>query len=64
MSREIDEVDELIDIVLEASRLEKLSGMPRYIAFSVPDKRYFITDKMPMMGEWYTTDAIKHGGKI
>ncbi len=34
---------------------------PQYVVWSVPDDDWIIQDKMPMGGEWYTSDGIRHG---
>ena len=48
--------------IREAIRYEKLIGKPCYVTYSVPMECYLITPKMPLMGEWYSTDGLQHGG--
>ncbi len=40
---------------------ETTTGCPHYVFWSVPDARWEITAKMPMLVEWYTPDGIRHG---
>ena len=45
--------------IAEAAAFEAATGKPMYIVKS--DCGYIILDRMPMMGEWYTSDGIRHG---
>lgn len=34
---------------------------PQYVVWCVPDDDWVIQSAMPMLGEWYTSDGIRHG---
>ena len=45
-----------------AQRIERETGRPRYLVRNVPNGGLFvIQERMPMMGEWFTSDGIRHG---
>lgn len=35
--------------------------VPYYVVRSQIDDAYIVTARMPLMGEWWTSDGIKHG---
>ena len=42
-----------------ARKREAETGKPQYLVRQ--GELYVITDRMPMIGEWWTTDGIRHG---
>lgn len=40
---------------------EKRCGKPYYVVWVAVETRYTVTDRMPLFGEWYTSDGIRHG---
>lgn len=56
----------LVDAIREARGLEKKLGSYHYVVacrayWSEQITHYEITDRMPMLGEWYDTGGIRHG---
>jgi hypothetical protein len=46
----------------EAARWEEQhDGAPCYVVYSKPDDKYITTERMPMFGEWYSSDGVRHG---
>jgi hypothetical protein len=45
----------------EARSYERTQGKPCYVVWSVPMECYLTWATMPMAGEWYTSDGIRHG---
>lgn len=44
----------------EARKIETDTGKPQYVIVCF-DGEIVIEDSMPMLGEWYTADGIRHG---
>ena len=42
-----------------AKQREEERGCPQYVVRS--GDIYVVTERMPMVGEWYTTDQLRHG---
>jgi hypothetical protein len=49
------------ELLAEARRLEADTGGRHYIIWNVPENRFEVIDKMPYLGEWYSSDGIRHG---
>ena len=45
----------------EARALQERDGKPRYVVRSIVPPEWVIEDRMPLLGEWYTSDGIRHG---
>jgi|WetSurSiteA1Bulk_404760.scaffolds.fasta_scaffold14690_2 hypothetical protein len=45
----------------EARTHERFEERPCYVYWSVLTQHYELTERMPFMGEWYTSDGIQHG---
>ena len=43
-----------------AVRKENIVGKPYYVVHTKID-RWVVVDKMPLCGEWYTSDEVRHG---
>lgn len=43
----------------QAWALERRTGTPRYVVKTVDG--YEVTDRMPLLGTWWTADGIRHG---
>jgi len=50
-----------ITAIIQARKHERSTGERHYIVWSVPDDFWIITKKMPMLGEWYDSDGVRHG---
>ena len=46
---------------IEARRRETDTGKPWYVVALLPPDGYEITDQMPFVGTWWTSDDIRHG---
>lgn len=44
-----------------ARRREEETGRPQYVVRDVSRGKYVIQERMPMVGEWYATDELRHG---
>ena len=44
-----------------AKQLEKETGTAKYVYYSPFYKSYYVDERMPLIGEWYTSDGIQHG---
>ena len=53
--------DELQSTLIEARSWQKRNGICRYVVWNVPMNCYSITDRMPLLGEWYDSDGVRHG---
>lgn len=52
---------ELRKPALECAKLtERETGKPHYVVRCFPDV-YEVTDRMPLLGTWWTSDGIRHG---
>ena len=49
-----------MDAMHDAQAREKQTGQPHYVARWASGE-WEVTDRMPLMGEWYSTDGIRHG---
>ena len=47
--------------VRNAARLQLETGRCHYVVWSVPLRTYKVTDRMPLLGEWYSADGNQHG---
>lgn len=47
----------------EARRRERASGTPHYVVSGSPndDQCWDIVDRQPFLGEWYSSDGVRHG---
>ena len=45
---------------LYEAKKRETGGAPQYVVKWF-DGRWSVTNEMPLMGEWYTTDGIRHG---
>lgn len=52
---------DLLFTVAVAARKERETGKPYYVVWSAADDEYLTTDRMPLFGEWYTSEGIRHG---
>lgn len=60
---QIEKASNLAEKIIEAKNYERVSDGKRcFIAFSPVMDCFLTTTKMPLMGEWYDSDGIKHGG--
>ena len=57
----MDKKTQLTICIKQAKAYENRMNKPCYIEWSVPMNGYLTTTKMPMIGEWYTSDGIRHG---
>ena len=46
--------------VIEAKSYEMKSGNRCYVVWSVPMNCYLTQERMPLMGEWYDSDGVRH----
>jgi hypothetical protein len=46
--------------IMKARKIERETGVSQYIVKRF-DNTWEITDKPPLMGEWFSTDGIQHG---
>jgi hypothetical protein len=44
----------------QAKRLETRTGRPHYVSRIFPDG-YTVTDRMPLVGTWWSSDGVRHG---
>jgi hypothetical protein len=51
---------QLAEKIIEAKSYEKTSGKYCYVVYSVPMQSYLTTSRMPIMGEWYDADGVRH----
>ena len=57
----IDKTTKRKNAISNAKRRENKTNIHHYAVWCVPDDDYIVTDSMPMMGEWYDADGIRHG---
>ena len=50
----------LAEALVAAKRWEA-PRVPYYVARNQADDTYVVTAHMPLLGEWWTSDGIKHG---
>ena len=54
-----------LNVTLDIARKrENKFNIPHYVVHSVPCRGYVVTDSMPYMGEWYSTDGVQHGSAV
>lgn len=46
--------------ITQAKRLETRKGRPHYVTIGLWGV-YTITDQLPLLGMWWTTDGVRHG---
>ena len=51
----------LDEMIHEAKYEQERTNIRHFVLWSVADGRYVVTDYMPFVGEWYTSDGIQHG---
>lgn len=51
----------LSQAVTRAQALERQDGRRRYVTRLEPGPRWEVTDRMPLLGEWYDANGHRHG---
>lgn len=53
----------LAEAIKEAKRQERATRSSRWVVFvcDYPHDGYEVTERMPLLGEWYDSDGIRHG---
>ena len=57
---ELCRYDSKLAAVAAARANEKRTGQPHYVLRFVPNA-WTVATTMPLLGEWYSTDGIRHG---
>lgn len=52
---------ELKTKIAEARRIERYEAKSCYVVWDASEQAYVLEYRMPIMGEWYTSDGIQHG---
>ena len=45
----------------KAKEMEAVTGQPHYVIKFYDCDSFDVTSRMPMLGEWYTSDGLQHG---
>ena len=50
-----------LESALNAHNLPNEQPIDVYVYWNVPNQLWQLTHKMPYIGEWYTSDGLRHG---